>query len=151
MDFSALADIQERTDALQDKVSKRFSTAYYNALEGVARLNEIRAEEPFAQLPMSQLEGTVQELHQAIASKPSAPEPHALLSYLFFLMGNLELAVKYLKKTHLLAPDWPKVQELRALYLEYVYTLETAHKHRSEPQVNTQIEALTNGFELVDI
>lgn len=126
MDFEALENVSSQVDGINKKVFDRFDTAYNNALTLVARLNMIRAEDPFIKLPLKDLKAASQELIQAINVKPSIPHPYALLSYLFFLMHDLERAVKYLGKADALAPEWPKIQELRQCYLTYIETLESA-------------------------
>lgn len=126
MDFEALENVSSQVDGINKKVFDRFDTAYNNALTLVASLNMIRAEDPFVKLPLKDLKAASQELIQAIKAKPSIPHPYALLSYLFFLMHDLDLAVKYLKKADALAPEWPKIQELRQCYLTYIETLEAA-------------------------
>lgn len=126
MDFEALENISSQVDGINKKVFERFDAAYHEALALVASLNALRAEDPFAALPLVDLKAASQALIQAIKTKPSIPHPYALLSYLFFLMHDVDRAVKYLSKADALAPGWPKIQELRLCYLHYIETLESA-------------------------
>lgn len=125
MDFSALAQAGKKAEKLNEKIQDRFLEAYSQALETVAELNQLSAEDPFAALPLPRLRQAADGLVQALSLKPSIPQPYAVLSYLFFLMHNLELAVKYLKKAEEFAPpDTPKLLEMRLLYLSYIETVE---------------------------
>lgn len=119
LDFKALAEAKTAAQGINDKVHHRFVEAYQAALKQVAHLHQLSCQFPERRLPEDLLRNAVDALSRVMDLKPSTANPYALFSYLFFLMGDLFLARKYLQKARRLNPDFPKIAELEALYNEF--------------------------------
>lgn len=139
MDFEALQHAGKQAEKINEKVTDRFLVAYQQALHTVAELNQQSAQDPLGKLPVARIKAAAEDLLSALTLKPSLPQPYALLSYLFFLMHNLELAVKYLYKAEELDPQFPKLLELKILYAQFIETLEQASQQAESGVFQTAI------------
>lgn len=154
LDFQALAEAKTAAQGINDKVHQRFVEAYQNAVKQVEYLHSLSCQNPERRLPEKELRAAVETLSRVIDLKPSMPHPYALYSYLFFLMGNLFLARKYLQKARKLNPDFPKIAELDSLYDDFE-ALEQLHQQLPSESTHApaQVKELSSfeDFDLPDL
>lgn len=118
-DFQALAEAKADARQINDKVQQRFIDTYESAVSQVAALHQLSCEAPERRLPERLLRQAVDTLAKAIDLKPSAAQPYALYSYLFFLMEDMPRARKYLQTAKGLNPEFAKIAALEQLYADF--------------------------------
>jgi len=139
MDFEALQQASKKSGQINTKVQEKFVEAYGKALFLVSQLNQKAAQNPGEPLPQTELQNAADTLLRALALKPSLPHPYALLSYLFFLMENQELAWKYLEKAEAVDAGFPKVQELKQFYASQIQLREKMSAILADPEVASAV------------
>ncbi|MBF2053745.1 MAG: hypothetical protein IGS03_09825 [Candidatus Sericytochromatia bacterium] len=154
LDFQALAEAKADARQINDKVQQRFIETYDSAVSQVMALHQLSCEAPERRLPERLLRQAVDTLAKAIDLKPSAAQPYALYSCLFFLMEDLPRARKYLQTARELNPGFPKIAALEALYNDFE-ALEALHQQLPADAAPTppRIKPLEtfDDFQLADI
>ena len=109
--FQTIKEIKKESsneDKLSDK-DKNFDKLYSDAFDDFNMFYENNS------FNVDFLKNASEKLASAIELRPSKPKPYLLLAYIYYIIGNISLSVKYMKITQQLDNTLPQIVQLQDL------------------------------------
>ena len=109
--FQTIKEIKKEysnEDKLSDK-DKNFDKLYSDAFDDFNMFYENNS------FNVDFLKKASEKLASAIELRPSKPKPYLLLAYIYYIIGNISLSVKYMKITQQLDNTLPQIVQLQDL------------------------------------
>ncbi|MEK7432462.1 MAG: hypothetical protein AABZ74_04960 [Cyanobacteriota bacterium] len=109
--FQTIKEIKKESsneDKLSDK-DKNFDKLYSDAFDDFNMFYENNS------FNVDFLKKASEKLASAIELRPSKPKPYLLLAYIYYIIGNISLSVKYMKITQQLDNTLPQIVQLQDL------------------------------------
>jgi hypothetical protein len=104
---------------MENRTTKEKADAKFETIMDEA-MRMFRRFEPRLQIPVKNLEEFAYKLSEAVNIDENRVEPYVFLSYVFFEMGQNDLAFEYLNKADSIDPTFPDIENLNQAIIKHL-------------------------------